>query len=94
MAEVLSKSQIDRLGAKLRSQEFGEAELRMLDEYRYSFRHAYDVVAEKVQRAIGADVSVSWHAKAIDRSRSKCVRRCSIFGPSSRRNMPTALILP
>jgi hypothetical protein len=35
MSEV-SKTQIDRLGDRLKKSNFGEADLRLLDEYRLS----------------------------------------------------------
>jgi ppGpp synthetase/RelA/SpoT-type nucleotidyltranferase len=52
-----SKAQIDRLGERLRSQVFGEAELRLLDEYRRTFGPAYDRVAANLQRIIDVPVS-------------------------------------
>lgn len=55
--ETLSKAQIDRLGERLRSQTFGEAELRLLDEYRRTFGPAYDRVVTNVQRILGVPVS-------------------------------------
>ena len=57
MAKHLSKSQIDRLGDRLRQQEYGEAELRLLDEYRLTFGSAYDLVIERIQRLAGLPVS-------------------------------------
>jgi putative GTP pyrophosphokinase len=55
--ETPSKARIDRLGEKLRGQVFGEAELRLLDEYRRTFGPAYDRVVANVQRIIGVPVS-------------------------------------
>jgi ppGpp synthetase/RelA/SpoT-type nucleotidyltranferase len=55
--ETLSKARIDRLGERLRGQVFGEAELRLLDEYRRTFGQAYDQVVAKVQQIIGVPVS-------------------------------------
>lgn len=55
--ETLSKTQIDRLGERLRAQAFGEAELRLLDEYRRTFGLAYDRVVANIQRIIGVPVS-------------------------------------
>ncbi|MBV9493355.1 MAG: RelA/SpoT domain-containing protein [Acidobacteria bacterium] len=52
-----SKSQVDRLGEKLRSQAYGEDELRALDEYRRSFGPAYDRTIEKLKQVLGAPVS-------------------------------------
>jgi len=57
MVGQLSKSQIDRLGQKLRAQTFQESELATLDEYRRSFGPAYDRVVEKVQAVLGFPVS-------------------------------------
>jgi putative GTP pyrophosphokinase len=53
----LSKTQIDRLGERLRRQQYGEAELRLLDEYRRTFGPAYDRVVERVHRITGVPVS-------------------------------------
>jgi len=53
----LSNAQIDRLGERLRGQEYGEAELRLLDEYRRTFGSAYDHVVETIQRIAGVPVS-------------------------------------
>jgi putative GTP pyrophosphokinase len=53
----LSNAQIDRLGERLRRQEYGEAELRLLDEYRRTFGSAYDHVVETIQRIAGVAAS-------------------------------------
>ncbi len=45
----MSKSQIDRLGARLKEGDLGEAQLRELDEYRRSFHPAYDVVVRRIE---------------------------------------------
>lgn len=57
IVENLSKTQIDRLGERLRRQDFDEHELRLLDEYRRTFGPAYDYVVKTVQRIIGVPVS-------------------------------------
>lgn len=57
MGKHLSNAQIDRLGDRLRRKDFGEAELRLLDEYRRTFGPAYDVVVQKVQQVTGLAVS-------------------------------------
>lgn len=57
MEKHLSNAQIDRLGERLRGQEYGEAELRLLDEYRRTFGSAYDHVVEAIQRIAGVPVS-------------------------------------
>jgi len=57
MPDPLTKSQIDKLGQRLRSQTFQEIELTVLDEYRRSFGAAYDRVVEKVHAVLGVPVS-------------------------------------
>jgi ppGpp synthetase/RelA/SpoT-type nucleotidyltranferase len=57
MEGQLSKTQIDRLGERLRAQDFGEAELTLLDEYRLTFGPAYDRVVERIQEVIGVPLS-------------------------------------
>jgi ppGpp synthetase/RelA/SpoT-type nucleotidyltranferase len=57
MPGPFSKSQIDKLGQRLRAQTFQETELTLLDEYRRSFGPAYDRVVEKVQAVLGVPVS-------------------------------------
>jgi ppGpp synthetase/RelA/SpoT-type nucleotidyltranferase len=54
---TFSNSQIDRLGDRLRNQEYGEAELRLLDEYRRTFGSAYDQVVGTIQRITGIPIS-------------------------------------
>jgi putative GTP pyrophosphokinase len=53
----LSRSQIDRLGEKLRAQTFHEEELRALDDYRRTFGSAYDSTVDRLRRVLGAPVS-------------------------------------
>jgi putative GTP pyrophosphokinase len=57
MPGQFTKSQIDRLGQRLRAQTFQEAELTLLDEYRRSFGPAYDRVVETVQEVLSVPVS-------------------------------------
>ncbi len=45
----ISKSQIDRLGDRLKKQSLGEADLRALDEHRRSFRRAYESVLNTIK---------------------------------------------
>src|SRR5688572_12947968 len=45
----MTKAQIDRLGERLRSDALGEADLRLLDEYRRSFGADYELVLEMVR---------------------------------------------
>lgn len=44
--EKLTKSQVDRLGERLRAGRHSEEDLRLLDEYRLSFQQAYQHVVE------------------------------------------------
>ncbi|HBB95888.1 MAG TPA: hypothetical protein DC054_10905 [Blastocatellia bacterium] len=55
MANNLSKTQIDRLGDRLRKGEITEADLRLLDEYRRSFHEAYEFVVEAVRNDLGLE---------------------------------------
>src|SRR3954451_14764163 len=57
MPGQLTKSQIDKLGQKLRTQTFQEIELTVLDEYRRSFGSADDRVIEKVQAVLGVPIT-------------------------------------
>jgi putative GTP pyrophosphokinase len=47
-----TKSQIDRLGDRLRKGSPTEADLRLLDEYRRSFGEAYDAVVRIVRKRL------------------------------------------
>jgi putative GTP pyrophosphokinase len=57
LEKKFSNTQIDRLGERLRRQEYGEDELRSLDDYRRTFGPAYDHVVETVHRITGIPVS-------------------------------------
>src|SRR5215216_4354217 len=52
MATELSKTQVDRLGGRLRTGNITEADLRLLDQYRRSFTEAYEVVVEAVRKEL------------------------------------------
>lgn len=49
MATELTKTQVDRLGDRLRKGAITEADLRLLDHYRRSFSEAYDAVVEAIK---------------------------------------------
>jgi len=49
MANNLSKTQIDKLGDRVRKGDITEADLRLLDEYRRSFSDAYEFVIEEIR---------------------------------------------
>lgn len=46
LIKMISKTQIDRLGERLRKEPISEADLRTLDEYRQSFASAYEFVVQ------------------------------------------------
>ena len=48
-AVKFSKAQIDRLGDRLRGEQYSDDDLRSLDEYRRSFVEAYEVVAQTIR---------------------------------------------
>jgi putative GTP pyrophosphokinase len=52
---VVSKTQVDKLGERLRTGELSEADLRELDEYRRSFGAAYEMVAETIRKSVGLE---------------------------------------
>lgn len=49
----VTKSQVDRLGARLRAGEVSDADLRMLDGYRLSFADAYDLAMRRLRDEFG-----------------------------------------
>lgn len=51
----ISKTQIDRLGDRLRKGKFGDEELRRLDEFRRSFAGAYEEVVNAIRKATQLD---------------------------------------
>lgn len=52
MTNRLSKTQIDRLGDRLRKGATAEADLRLLDEYRRSFSDSYNYVAIEIRKEL------------------------------------------
>src|SRR6266508_5493080 len=52
---ALSKTQIDRLGDRLRKGSLSEADLRLLDEYRLSFGEAYHAVIRTIREKLHLD---------------------------------------
>lgn len=53
---MLSKTQIDRLGERLKFGSATESDLRSLDEYRRSFRDAYETVVSAVRNQLQLEV--------------------------------------
>lgn len=55
MEKEISKTQIDRLGDRLRKESITDSDLRLLDEYRRSFSTAYGTVVGSVRRQLGLE---------------------------------------
>lgn len=55
MASEISKTQIDRLGDRLKKGGITEADLRLLDEYRRSFSEAYESVVVAIKAELGLE---------------------------------------
>ena len=60
----MSKTQIDRLGERLKKGNISEADLRLLDEYRRSFAEAFDFLAGLIRKKL--NVRVYREAREID----------------------------
>lgn len=78
---AFSKSQIDRLGERLKDDVTTEDDLRMLDEYRRSFGDVHDFVVERIRSHIGLAPS-SRRAKTtisiVDKLRRESIRLSQI----------------
>ena len=57
MGATISKTQIDRLGDRLRENPLSEADLKMLDEYRISFNEAYEKVVRVIREKLNLESS-------------------------------------
>ena len=55
MTTEISKTQIDKLGNRLKKGEITEADLRMLDEYRRSFSEAYELVVRAIRTELALE---------------------------------------
>jgi putative GTP pyrophosphokinase len=55
MAKELSKTQVDRLGGRLRKGNINEDDLRLLDQYRRSFSEAYDFVVKAIRKELALE---------------------------------------
>ena len=55
MATELTRTQVDRLGDRLRKGHITEADLRLLDQYRRSFSEAYEGVVEAIRKELGLE---------------------------------------
>jgi hypothetical protein len=54
-APTLSRTQIDRLGDRLRQSSIAEADLRLLDEYRRSFGEPYESVVGRIREHLNLE---------------------------------------
>lgn len=52
-----SKTQIDRLGDRLKKEEITESDLRMLDEFRHSFYEGYEFVTTAIRKEPGLELT-------------------------------------
>jgi ppGpp synthetase/RelA/SpoT-type nucleotidyltranferase len=55
MAKEISKTQIDRLGERLKKGNITEADLRLLDQYRRSFTPAYEIVVGTIRKDLALE---------------------------------------
>ncbi|HEY0099240.1 MAG TPA: hypothetical protein VGB76_09820 [Pyrinomonadaceae bacterium] len=55
MAKDISKTQIDRLGERLKKGNITEADLRLLDLYRRSFTPAYEIVVRTIRNDLALE---------------------------------------
>jgi hypothetical protein len=52
MAREITKTQIDRLGERLKKGKASEADLQLLDQYRRSFSDAYELVVGTIREKL------------------------------------------
>jgi putative GTP pyrophosphokinase len=64
---ALSKTQVDRLGDRLKEGEPSEADLRLLDEYRRSFGEVYDFVVSAIRNDLHLEPNRSAGVDEVDR---------------------------
>lgn len=55
MSKAVSKTQVDRLGDRLRKGNITEDDLRLLDQYRRSFREAYDTAIGRIRNELSLE---------------------------------------
>jgi ppGpp synthetase/RelA/SpoT-type nucleotidyltranferase len=55
MANELTKTQIDRLGDRLKKGHITEADLRLLDQYRRSFTPAYEIIVGTIRQDLALE---------------------------------------
>lgn len=55
MSKEISKTQVDRLGDRLKKGNITEDDLRLLDQYRRSYTEAYELVVGSIRRELGLE---------------------------------------
>src|SRR4051794_28185530 len=55
MTKEVSKTQVDRLGNRLKSGGITEEDLRLLDQYRRSFTEVYEMVVGRIRDKLGLE---------------------------------------
>lgn len=53
----MTKSQVDRLGERLRNEKYNETDLKLLDEFRRSFHEAYEITVNAIRVRTKAEPS-------------------------------------
>jgi putative GTP pyrophosphokinase len=57
MAQEISKTQIDRLGERLKKDSSAESDLRLLEQYRHSFDSAYEIVRKAIREELSLEAT-------------------------------------
>jgi|SRR5208282_696288 len=76
MAEI-SKTQIDRLGERLKESIISDDDLRLLDNYRRSFAEGYEITVDKIRKKLGLNPTgrpAKSTASIIDKLRRESIR--------------------
>ncbi|MFN0195659.1 MAG: hypothetical protein ACKVT0_02880 [Planctomycetaceae bacterium] len=78
----LSKTQVDKLGDRLKAGPVEESDFAILDEYRKSFGDAYESVVQAIQNKLGLEIPPGRSAKTtpsiIDKLRRESIRLSQI----------------
>jgi ppGpp synthetase/RelA/SpoT-type nucleotidyltranferase len=81
VSEGLSKTQIDRLGERLKDADASDADLKLLDEYRRSFGEAYEAVVGTIRAKLGLEPTgrrAKSTSSVIDKLRRESIRLTQI----------------
>lgn len=92
----LSKTQIDRLGDRLREGSPSEDDLRLLDDYRLSFGEAYDTVVRTIREELQLEPTgrpAKSTSSLIEKLHRESIRLSEVHGIMVRRSQPLLLIL-